>query len=119
MYVATPALVLTNTDALSPGTLLTFGGAGLEGQDTSVCPLRLFQLMKKGMFCNMIIGGAVEALSFPIAECRVPDGLDGPGEYLLRYSGLKLTISPCVYCQLGNPALCQYYHARCQCHRCR
>jgi hypothetical protein len=35
------------------------------------------------MFCNMIIGGAVEALSFPIAECKVPDGIDGPGKSFL------------------------------------
>jgi hypothetical protein len=30
-------LTLTNTEPVVPRTLLTFGGAGLEGQDTSVC----------------------------------------------------------------------------------
>ena len=32
------------------------------------------------MFCNMIIGGAAEALVFPIGECKVPEGFDGPGQ---------------------------------------
>jgi hypothetical protein len=41
-HVATPALTLTNTDNVAPGTLLTFGGAGLEGQDTSVRPRSLY-----------------------------------------------------------------------------
>ena len=38
LSAATPALTLTNTGPIDPGTLLTFGGAGLEGQDTSVSP---------------------------------------------------------------------------------
>jgi len=33
------------------------------------------------MFCNIILGGAVEGLSFPIGECKVPEGIDGPGQY--------------------------------------
>lgn len=28
----------------------------------------------------MIVGGAAEAVSFPVAECRVPEGIDGPGQ---------------------------------------
>ena len=31
-----PALTITNQGAAAPGTLLTFGGAGLDGQDQSV-----------------------------------------------------------------------------------
>ena len=27
----------------------------------------------------MIVGGASDALVFPVPECKVPDGLDGPG----------------------------------------
>ena len=36
LIAATPALTVTNTDAVLPGTLVTFGGAGLDGQDTAV-----------------------------------------------------------------------------------
>ena len=28
----------------------------------------------------MIVGGATEAFSFPIVDCKVPDGIDGPGQ---------------------------------------
>jgi hypothetical protein len=38
---ATPALTVTNTSPLVPGTLVTFGGAGLEGQDTAVSSIEL------------------------------------------------------------------------------
>ena len=30
----------------------------------------------------MIVGGASEALVFPVPSCVVPNGLDGPGEML-------------------------------------
>jgi len=38
LSAATPALTLTNAGPIDPGTLLTFGGAGLDGQDTPVSP---------------------------------------------------------------------------------
>lgn len=81
---ATPALSLTNTDPVGPGTLLTFGGSGLEGKDPAVSVYRhapAISLKCQGLFCNMIVGGAAEALSFPLSECKVPDDLDGPGQF--------------------------------------
>jgi hypothetical protein len=33
----------------------------------------------------MIVGGATEAISFPVHECKVPEGLDGPGEFELEF----------------------------------
>lgn len=41
MGIATPALTLTDTDPVGPGTVLTFGGAGLDGKDTNVWPFPL------------------------------------------------------------------------------
>ncbi|ORX35802.1 ferritin-like domain-domain-containing protein [Kockovaella imperatae] len=75
----TPALSLTNAEAIGTGTSLTFGGAGLEGQDQST------------LFCNMIVGGASEALVFPIPSCVVPDGLDGPVHIFVTNSETPLS----------------------------
>ncbi|OCF38414.1 hypothetical protein I317_07810 [Kwoniella heveanensis CBS 569] len=75
----TPALKITNTEPAKPGTKLTFGGAGLEGVD------------QVGLFCNMIIGGATEAISLPLAECTVPDGLDGAVHLFVTNSSTPLS----------------------------
>ncbi|GFZ43846.1 hypothetical protein JCM24511_01566 [Saitozyma sp. JCM 24511] len=61
----TPALSVTNNGTVVPGTLLSFGGAGLTNVDTS------------NLFCHMIIGGATEAITFPLSKCVVPDKIDG------------------------------------------
>ncbi|WWC62098.1 uncharacterized protein I303_104688 [Kwoniella dejecticola CBS 10117] len=74
----TPALTITNTDPAQPGTLLTFGGAGLNGKDQA------------GLFCNMIVGGATESINLPIAECKVPDGLDGAVHLFITSSSTPL-----------------------------
>ena len=34
----------------------------------------------------MIVGGATESIVFPIPECQVPDGLDGPIHLLVTNS---------------------------------
>ncbi|KAK6909974.1 hypothetical protein I203_104000 [Kwoniella mangroviensis CBS 8507] len=75
----TPALTVTNTDVPQPGTLLTFGGAGLDGKDQA------------GLFCNMIVGGATESINLPIAECKVPDGLDGAVHLFITSSSTPLS----------------------------
>jgi hypothetical protein len=60
----TKTLTITNTGTVSEGTLLTFSADGLSGTD--------------GFFCNMIAGGMPFALNLPLAECVVPQGLNGP-----------------------------------------
>ncbi|WVW84033.1 hypothetical protein I302_106061 [Kwoniella bestiolae CBS 10118] len=75
----TPALTITNTEPAQPGTLLTFGGAGLDGKDQA------------GLFCNMIIGGATESINLPIGECRVPEGLDGAVHLFITSSATPIS----------------------------
>ncbi|WVQ99587.1 hypothetical protein IAU59_006723 [Kwoniella sp. CBS 9459] len=75
----TPALTIANTEPAKPGTKLTLGGAGLDGVDQA------------GLFCNMITGGATEAIVLPIAECTVPDGLDGAVHLFITNSSTPLS----------------------------
>ncbi|KAG8700512.1 hypothetical protein FRC08_004656 [Ceratobasidium sp. 394] len=63
---ANPALKVTNTGALAPGTTVTFDSPALAGQDRSK------------LSCQMMTGGAPFAVSFPIDQCVVPQGLEGP-----------------------------------------
>jgi len=59
-------VAITNTGAVTPGTLLTFDSPGIakaEGKEIS---------------CQMLIGGNATALSLPIEECIVPTGINGP-----------------------------------------
>ncbi|KAG8729556.1 hypothetical protein FRC10_003809 [Ceratobasidium sp. 414] len=63
---ANPALKVTNTGALAPGTTVTFDSPALAGQDRSK------------LSCQMMVGGAPFAVSFPIDQCVVPQGIEGP-----------------------------------------
>jgi len=63
---ANPVLKVTNTGPLAPGTTLTFDSPALTGQDRSK------------LSCQMMTGGAPFAVSFPIDQCVVPQGLEGP-----------------------------------------
>ncbi|KAH7103028.1 ferritin-like domain-containing protein [Auriculariales sp. MPI-PUGE-AT-0066] len=64
--VANPSLAVTSTDALGPGALLTFTSTGIDAANGAE------------LFCHMIVGGAVTSIALPIAECRVPAGINGP-----------------------------------------
>lgn len=58
---ANDPLTITNKDPVAPGTLLTFD----KGDDTASC--------------QMLVGnGNATALSFPIKDCTVPEGINGP-----------------------------------------
>jgi hypothetical protein len=58
---ANDPLMITNKDPVAPGTLLTFD----KGDDSSSC--------------QMLVGdGNSTALSFPIKDCTVPSGINGP-----------------------------------------
>ncbi|KAF8607786.1 hypothetical protein BDV93DRAFT_435554 [Ceratobasidium sp. AG-I] len=63
---ANPALTVTNTGALAPGTTVTFDSPALAGLDRST------------LSCQMMTGGVANAASFPIDQCVVPQGLEGP-----------------------------------------
>ncbi|KAJ6595107.1 ferritin-like domain-containing protein [Mycena vulgaris] len=60
----TNTLTITNKDPVTAGTLLTFSGTNVTGTD--------------GLFCNMIVGGASFSINLPLAECVVPNGINGP-----------------------------------------
>ncbi|KAG8745878.1 hypothetical protein FRC12_014425 [Ceratobasidium sp. 428] len=63
---ANSALKVTNTGPVGPGTALTFDSPALAGQDRSK------------LACQMMTGGAPFALAFPIDQCVVPQGIEGP-----------------------------------------
>jgi len=63
---ANPALKVTNTAALAPGTTVTFDSPALTGLNRST------------LSCQMMTGGVANAASFPIDQCVVPQGLEGP-----------------------------------------
>ncbi|QRV87813.1 cytochrome b2 (L-lactate ferricytochrome C oxidoreductase) protein [Ceratobasidium sp. AG-Ba] len=63
---ANPALKVTNTGAVAPGTSLTFDSPALAGLDRST------------LSCQMMTGGAAAAAVFPIDSCVVPQGIEGP-----------------------------------------
>ncbi|TEB29521.1 hypothetical protein FA13DRAFT_1755562 [Coprinellus micaceus] len=63
---ANPALAVTNTGAIGPGTKLTFDSPALADKD------------KNTLFCQMLIGSKFTALPLPFNECIVPSDINGP-----------------------------------------
>lgn len=63
---ANPVLKVTNTGAVAPGTTLTFDSPALAGLDRAT------------LSCQMMTGGVASAAVFPIDQCVVPQGLEGP-----------------------------------------
>ncbi|RXW16601.1 hypothetical protein EST38_g9251 [Candolleomyces aberdarensis] len=64
---ANPALAVTNTGAVGPGTKLTFSSPALTPNlDTNT------------LFCQMLVGGKATALPLPFNECVVPGDINGP-----------------------------------------
>ncbi|CAE6488929.1 unnamed protein product [Rhizoctonia solani] len=63
---ANPVLKVTNTGAVAPGTSLTFDSPALAGLDRAT------------LSCQMMTGGVASAAAFPIDQCVVPQGLEGP-----------------------------------------
>ncbi|KAJ7666544.1 ferritin-like domain-containing protein [Mycena rosella] len=61
---ATNPLAVTNTGAISSGTLLTFKATNVTGTD--------------GLFCNMMTGGAPFSINLALDQCIVPPGINGP-----------------------------------------
>jgi rubrerythrin len=63
---ANPVLKVTNTGTVAPGTALTFDSPALAGLDRAT------------LSCQMMTGGVANAAVFPIDQCVVPQGLEGP-----------------------------------------
>ncbi|QRW16176.1 cytochrome b2 (L-lactate ferricytochrome C oxidoreductase) protein [Rhizoctonia solani] len=63
---ATLVSQVTNTGAVAPGTTLTFDSPALAGLDRAT------------LSCQMMTGGVASAAVFPIDQCVVPQGLEGP-----------------------------------------
>jgi hypothetical protein len=59
-------VAITNTGPIVPGTKLAFDSPGLAKANGSA------------LSCQMLVGGNATALSLPIDECIVPDGINGP-----------------------------------------
>ncbi|KAF9643557.1 hypothetical protein BDM02DRAFT_3221793 [Thelephora ganbajun] len=62
---ANPSLAITNTGTVGVGTLLTFSSPAINGSTD-------------GLFCQMLVGGLPFTISLPLAQCIVPDGINGP-----------------------------------------
>jgi len=59
-------LAVTNSGVIGPGTKLEFSSPALNSTSQTTAS------------CQMMVGGNPTALSFPIDQCIVPDGIDGP-----------------------------------------
>lgn len=60
-------LSLTNTGTVAPGTTLTFSASSLNGT-----------VSDDKLHCHMIVGGATNSIVFPMSQCVVPEGINGP-----------------------------------------
>ncbi|KAL1747734.1 ferritin-like domain-containing protein [Schizophyllum fasciatum] len=74
---ANPALKVTNTDTVMPGTLLTFESDAINGTTD-------------GMFCQMLLAGEPNTIALPMAECKVPDNFNGPVALFITSDGQPL-----------------------------
>ncbi|KAJ6627355.1 ferritin-like domain-containing protein [Mycena sp. CBHHK59/15] len=60
----TNTLTVTNTGAVSSGTLLAVSAKNISSTDN--------------LFCQMMVGGAPFSISLPLSSCVVPPGINGP-----------------------------------------
>ncbi|KAF9480245.1 hypothetical protein BDN70DRAFT_805590 [Pholiota conissans] len=76
---ANPALSLTNTGSVGPGTQLSFSSPAItSSNDTSK------------FFCQMLIGGAFASIPLPFDNCVVPSGINGPVAIFVTSDGQPL-----------------------------
>jgi len=88
-------LTITNNGTVGPGTLLTFSSPALNASSN-------------GLFCQMMVGGFAVTLPFPISECVVPQGLNGPVALWITSDSQPLTNNPltrAVDTQVAGPAM--------------
>ncbi|KAI0092564.1 ferritin-like domain-containing protein [Irpex rosettiformis] len=64
---ANPTLTVTNTGTVAPGTMLTFQSSAINGT-----------IPTSNLTCQMLVGGAPEAIVLPFDQCQVPNGINGP-----------------------------------------
>jgi hypothetical protein len=76
---ANPALSLTNTGSVGPGTQLSFSSPAItSSNDTSK------------FFCQMLIGGSFASIPLPFDNCVVPSGINGPVAIFVTSDGQPL-----------------------------
>lgn len=64
-FTPNPTLTVTNNGTVAPGTMLTFQSSALNSTQDN-------------LFCQMMVGGNATALALPLAQCIVPQGINGP-----------------------------------------
>jgi hypothetical protein len=64
---ANPTLTITNKGSVQPGTKLTFKSDAINGS-----------IPEDKLSCQMMLGGAPNAIVLPFNECVVPDKVNGP-----------------------------------------
>ncbi|KDR74478.1 hypothetical protein GALMADRAFT_99524 [Galerina marginata CBS 339.88] len=74
-----PALSLTNTGSVGPGTQLSFSSPAItSSNDTSK------------LFCQMMLGGQPFSIPLPFSSCVVPAGINGPVAIFITSDGQPL-----------------------------
>lgn len=73
---ANVALKVTNTDAVAPGTLLTFEAQTINGT-----------IPNDSLFCQIMTGGMFQSLSLPLAECTLPTDASVSGPVAVWITG--------------------------------
>jgi hypothetical protein len=63
-FTPNPTLTVTNNGTVAPGTMLTFESSALNSTEDN-------------LFCQMMVGGNATALALPLAQCIVPQGING------------------------------------------
>ncbi|KAG6829681.1 hypothetical protein H0H92_003799 [Tricholoma furcatifolium] len=72
-------LSLTNTGTVAPGTLLTFQASTMNGT-----------IPNSSLYCQMLVGGAADSIPFPLSQCVVPQGINGPVALFITSDGQPL-----------------------------
>lgn len=52
-------------------------------------------LTRQGLYCNIIMGGAADATSTPLEDCRVPNDLNSPSQCSYHWRAL-ITQNPAL-----------------------
>jgi rubrerythrin len=81
---ANPTLTVTNTGAVNVGTLLTTSSSAFSGVDPNT------------LTCQMLVGGQATALAFPLSQCVVPPGVNGPVYLFVTSSSQPLANDPLI-----------------------
>ncbi|KAF8632020.1 hypothetical protein AX17_004963 [Amanita inopinata Kibby_2008] len=76
---ANPTLAITNSGAVAPGTHLTFRSTALNSTAS-----------QDKLYCQMLVGGSNQTMSFPFNQCVVPNGINGPVAIFITWDSKPL-----------------------------